>query len=159
MAKPKLTRISTRELRRELDRRQNRMGTLLARREKLAAELADIDSELEAFGPMKSPAKRGPGRPRGTKSKRKTRTTRRAGRKPRKANRGAVTRAENTMTLTDALKKVLKNKTMGVTEVSNAVQKAGYKTNADNFRTIVNQTLIKNPKTFKKVARGQYTAA
>jgi hypothetical protein len=45
-----------------------------------------------------------------------------------------------------------------VTQVAAAVQKAGYKTFAANFRTIVNQTLIKNRKIFKKISRGQYTA-
>ena len=43
------------------------------------------------------------------------------------------------------------------TDVTEAVQRAGYKTSAANFRTIVNATLLKSPK-FKKVARGQYTA-
>lgn len=153
MAKAKLSRISTVDLRKELDRRQNQMGALMARREKLAGELAVIDAELDAFGGTVT--KRGPGRPPGRATKRSAKR----GRKPRKANRGAVTRSENSMTLTEALKKVLKNKTMGVTEVSNAVQKSGYKTNAENFRTIVNQTLIKNPKMFKKISRGQYTAS
>ncbi len=154
MAKRKLSRISTLDLRRELDRRQSQLGKLMAQREKIAAELAQLDAELEAFGPVT--ARRGPGRPRGSKNKRKTG---KRGRKTRRKNRGAVTRSENSMTLTESLQKVLKGKTMGVTEVAAAVQKAGYKTNAENFRTIVNQTLIKNPKMFKKVARGQYTAA
>lgn len=68
-------------------------------------------------------------------------------------------RPQNTMNLVEALTQVLTGKTMGVTEVAEAVQKFGYKTYAANFRTIVNQTLIKNRKLFKKVARGQYTAA
>ncbi len=157
MAKAKLSRVSTVDLRKELDRRQSQVGAMMARRTKLAAELAALDAELDAFGETASvaaPAARGPGRPRGRTAKRG-----RPGRKPRKANRGAVTRAENSMTLTESLQKVLRNKTMGVTEVSVAVQKAGYKTNAENFRTIVNQTLIKNPRIFKKISRGQYTSA
>jgi len=48
-------------------------------------------------------------------------------------------------------------KTMGVSEAADAVQRAGYKTSAANFRTIVNQTMLKSPK-IKKVSRGQYTA-
>lgn len=71
---------------------------------------------------------------------------------------GGRKRPKNEMNLVEALQKTLKGKTMGVTEVAEAVQKAGYKTSAANFRTIVNQTLIKNPKIFKKVARGQYSA-
>ena len=54
---------------------------------------------------------------------------------------------------------VLKGKTMGVTEVAQAVQQAGYRTSAANFRVIVNQSLIKHRRLFKKVARGKYTAA
>mgnify|MGYP000881398065 CR=1 FL=1 len=68
-------------------------------------------------------------------------------------------RPQNEMNPVEALKKVLTGKTMGVTQVADAVQKAGYKTFAANFRTIVNQTVIKNRKLFKKIARGQYTAS
>ncbi len=71
---------------------------------------------------------------------------------------GARTRAQNSMSLVDALVKVLTGKTMGVTEMAGAVQKAGYRTSSPNFRTIVNQTLIKNTDKFKRVGRGQYTA-
>jgi hypothetical protein len=70
---------------------------------------------------------------------------------------GAATRARNDMNLVESLVKVLTGKTMGVTEVADAVQRAGYKTSSPNFRTIVNQTLIKSDK-FKRVGRGQYTA-
>ncbi len=64
------------------------------------------------------------------------------------------------MPLPEALHQVLKGKTLSVGEAVEAVQRAGYKTSSNNFRTIVNQQLIaaKNKKLFKKVARGQYTA-
>ena len=62
------------------------------------------------------------------------------------------------MNLVDSLAKVLKSKTLSVTEATEAVQKAGYLTTAANFRTIVNQALIRETKVFKKVSRGQYTA-
>ena len=67
------------------------------------------------------------------------------------------TRPRNSMNLVEALTKVLKGKTLSVTEAAEAVQEAGYRTSAANFRTIVNQALIKNSKVFKKVGRGQYT--
>ncbi len=67
-------------------------------------------------------------------------------------------RPRNEMNLVDSLAEVLNGKTMSVTEVTQAVQKAGYITTAANFRTIVNQALIREKKKFKKVARGQYTA-
>lgn len=66
-------------------------------------------------------------------------------------------RAKNDSNLVDALVKVLTNKTMSVTGVSKAVQEAGYVTTSPNFRTIVNQALIRD-KRFKRVDRGQYTA-
>lgn len=72
---------------------------------------------------------------------------------------GGRVRPRNATNLAEALHKVLNGKTMGVTEVAEAVQRAGYRTGAENFRTIVNQCLIKNKKVFKKVRRGQYTAA
>lgn len=68
-------------------------------------------------------------------------------------------RPQNSSNLVDALHKLLSGKTMGVTEAADAVRKAGYNSNAANFRTIVNQALIKHKNRFKKVERGQYTAA
>jgi lambda repressor-like predicted transcriptional regulator len=61
-------------------------------------------------------------------------------------------------TLAAALAQVLKGKEMGVTEAAEAVRKAGYKTNAENFRTIVNACLIRHTDMFRKVRRGLYTA-
>lgn len=69
---------------------------------------------------------------------------------------GVRTRPQNDANLADSLAKVLKNTVMNVTGVSSAVQKAGYRTTSPNFRTIVNQTLIKDPR-FKRVSRGKYT--
>ncbi len=63
------------------------------------------------------------------------------------------------MNLVEALQKLLKGRTLSVTDMTQKVQDSGYKTSAANFRTIVNQTLIKNAKTFKKISRGMYTAA
>ncbi|MCA9304117.1 MAG: hypothetical protein KC996_08350 [Phycisphaerales bacterium] len=67
-------------------------------------------------------------------------------------------RPKNEMNLVDSLAKMLSGKTMSVTEAAEQVQKEGYMTTASNFRTIVNQALIRETKVFKKVARGQYTA-
>jgi hypothetical protein len=72
---------------------------------------------------------------------------------------GGGVRPRNEMSLVEALAKTLKGKTLSVTDAAEAVQTAGYKTSAANFRTIVNQALIKNTKIFKKVERGLYTAA
>lgn len=69
---------------------------------------------------------------------------------------GVRTRPQNDANLADSLAAVLKNTIMNVTGVSSAVQRAGYRTTSPNFRTIVNQTLIKDPR-FKRVSRGKYT--
>ena len=66
-------------------------------------------------------------------------------------------RPRNAKNLADALAALLANATMSVTEAAEKVQVAGYKTTSPNFRTIVNQTFLKD-KRFKRVARGQYTA-
>lgn len=70
---------------------------------------------------------------------------------------GGRVRPRNDSNLTEALVKVLTGKTMAVTEAAEAVQRAGYRTTSPNFRTIVNQTLLKQ-EYFKRVGRGQYTA-
>jgi hypothetical protein len=67
-------------------------------------------------------------------------------------------RPQNAANLVESLAKLLRTRTMSVTEMSGAVQKAGYLTTSPNFRTIVNQTLINHPKRFKRVSRGKYTA-
>lgn len=72
---------------------------------------------------------------------------------------GGRKRPKNDMTLVDALHKLLKNQKMTVTQATTEVQKAGYKTSAENFRTIVNQTLIRFKNRFKKLSRGVYTSS
>lgn len=72
---------------------------------------------------------------------------------------GRRSRPQNATTLVEAMSKTLSGKTMGVTELADAVRKNGYTSHAANFRTIVNQALIKHRKLFKKVSRGQYTSA
>ena len=66
-------------------------------------------------------------------------------------------RPKNTVILLDALRKVLDNHTLSVTQAAGAVTRGGYRTTSENFRTIVNQTLLGNKKAFKKVSRGNYT--
>lgn len=73
------------------------------------------------------------------------------------SQRGGGSRPRNTATLVDALARVLDGKTMRVTDVAEAVQKAGYRTTSSHFRTQVNIALSKSGK-FKRVGRGQYTA-
>ena len=127
MATKKLSKVSTSELASELKRRGRHIKTLERRRDRIAAQYDAIEAEIESLGGALAAA--------GGKVKRRPR---------------------NSMNLQDSLVKLLKNKTMGVTEIAEQVQKAGYKTSSANFRTIVNQALITGD-AFKRVSRGKYT--
>lgn len=124
-----LAGVTVADLEAELNRRRKGVDKLQAQYAKLASEMSALAAEIEAAG--------------GTIV---------GGR----ATFGGRRRAKNTSTLVDALVGVLQGKTLSVTEVAEAVQKAGYVTTSPSFRTIVNQTLINSGK-FKRVGRGQYT--
>jgi hypothetical protein len=130
-----LSSLPTDALHLELKRRQRSIGKLLAKRDKLAEQLTELNHQIAALGGPSAAAMEGL-TARGT---------------PRK-------RPRNDSNLAEALAALLKNQTMSVTQASEEVQRAGYQTTAANFRTIVNQTLIRD-KRFKKVSRGKYTAA
>ena len=68
-------------------------------------------------------------------------------------------RARNEKSLVAVLEDVLEKhpKGLGVGEIVDAVQAAGYKSGSPNFRGIVNQTLIKEKKRFGAVSRGIYS--
>ncbi len=129
-----LSGVSIETLQAEISRRRAGLGALERKRKTLLSRLAKVEAKIVAHG--------------GT-------ADRAAG--VRVGRRGARRRAQNDMSLAASLKKVLTGKTMGVSEVAEAVQRAGYKTTSPNFRTIVNQTLIKG-NGFRKVKRGKYTA-
>lgn len=135
MAKRSLSTLSVNELQAELSRRKKRVHTLVRKRNRLVSQLQTIDAQIQAEGGVDM-VRMTPGR--------------------RGAAGGGGKRPRNSANLADSMAKVLTGKTMGVTELSEAVQKAGYQTTSPNFRTIVNQTLIKD-KRFKRVERGQYT--
>jgi len=146
MANPKLTRISTSELRRELDRRAAQASTLEVKRVELAKELAQIDAEIAALG--------GEATASGSGAESRSRIIKRHARR----SAAARTRAANEVPLTTALHDVLKGKTMSVGDAAEAVQKAGYKSHAANFPKVVNLTLLKHTDLFTKKGRGQYKA-
>lgn len=127
-----LAKMSVSQLQAEIARRARSTRSLHRKRSRLLEKVSEIEQQILASG---GSLEGGGGA--------------RAGRK----------RAQNSMSLVEALAKTLKSKTLSVTEAAAAVQKAGYVTTADNFRTIVNQALIKHTDKFKKVSRGQYTAA
>ena len=127
-----LSRLSIAELHAEIRRRSSGVNRLHAKRARLAAKLDRLEAEIErmggSIGGRSTGGRRGGG-----------------GRRPR-----------NELNLTQALAKAMGGKTMGVAEAAAAVQKAGYRTNSQNFRTQVNIALIKGP--FKRVGRGEYAA-
>lgn len=127
-----LSSISTQELAREVKRRERQLSQLHNKREGLMRRLGDVDAEIRALGSLVGGSANGAG--------------------------GGRRRARNESNLADALHAVLNGVTMSVTEAAEAVQQAGYVTTAENFRTIVNQTLLREKNKFKKIARGQYTA-
>lgn len=147
MAKPKLTRISTVELRRELDRRATHASRLEVKRVELARELKRLDAEISELGGSASAASDGAGDRHSRASSRRARQT-----------IASITRAANKAPLHMAVCSVLKGKTMGVAEVADAVRAVGYRSNAANFRTMVNMTLIKRKDLFRRAGRGKYTA-
>jgi hypothetical protein len=70
---------------------------------------------------------------------------------------GGGTRARNEHSLLDTIEKVLRDagKPMKVGDIMERVLATGYRSNSDNFRGIINQTLI-NDKRFGQVQRGTY---
>jgi hypothetical protein len=144
----RLSAVSVVDLQAELGRRQSQLRSLIGEHNALAAHLDRVRSEIEALGGTvggrggrrgRPPGKRGPGRPAG------------------RGRGGRRRRPRNEANLVESLAKLLNGKTMSVTDIAEAVQKAGYKTTSSSFRTIVNQTLI-NSGRFKRVGRGQYTS-
>jgi uncharacterized protein (UPF0335 family) len=125
-----LTSVDTATLAAELRRRQGAVGRLERRRERLLEQLQGVEAELrEAGADVAAVGGLAPGRK----------------------------RHQNEAKLEDALRELLTGQVMTVTDAAQAVQDAGYRTTSPNFRTIVNQTLIRGGR-FKRVARGQYTA-
>ncbi len=131
----RLSSLSTSDIQRELSKRHRRVKSLVQSRARLLKQVAQLDRDIQRLGGETA-------RPGGMTA---------AG-TPRK-------RPKNDMNLVQALGKLLSGKTMSVTEATQKVQDAGYRTSAANFRTIVNQCLINHKKQFRKVSRGKYTAA
>jgi hypothetical protein len=73
------------------------------------------------------------------------------------ASGGGGPRPRNEVTLLPALIAALKGKELSVGDAIAAVEKAGYISTSPSFRVIVNQRLS-DPKHFKRVGRGVYTA-
>lgn len=145
-----LRAASAGELHAELQRRSRDLATLESKRDELLSKVEGIDAEIAAINGALGVSTAGP---RGRRSAGRAK----AGAGIRVTRMAGGRRPRNDSSLEVALANTLKGKTMGVSEVAEAVQQAGYKTTSPNFRTIVNQTLIKSD-LIKKIGRGQYTA-
>ena len=62
------------------------------------------------------------------------------------------------MTLVAALEKVVTKEPKDIAAIMEGVEKVGYRSSAQGFRSMVNVALIKN-KQFKRTGRGQYALA
>jgi len=114
-------------------RRPDSVRTQERKLDRLAARVGDLEIQMRAL--IASAGRRGG----------------RRGAKPRKR-----TLFKNSMTLTEALRKLLKGRTMRVVEAAQAVQKAGYRTISKSFQIQVGGIL--NNGAFKRVGVGRYTA-
>lgn len=137
-----IARLTTAQLKRELERREKLAVRLQARRSRIAQGLAAVVAAIRQLGgmPTRSGSRQ---RPRRTIAK----ASRRAGR-----------RAHNEFPLHLALHKVLRGRTLGIKEMMAAVKRAGFKSKSKSFRTTVSVALATHRKLFKRVSRGQYTA-
>jgi hypothetical protein len=129
MPRPKaIDSMSVAQLMALMNAKKQRLATLERTRKQMVSKLAKIDAEIAALSGGKGVAGMTPsGRPRNTKS------------------------------LPDLMIEVLgAGKPLKVGEILDAVIKKGYRSNSRNFRSLINQTLIKD-KRFTAVSRGTYT--
>ncbi len=131
MPRSKLSTVSLGQLQQEIERRQKMLPKLIAQRDALNEEIADLQGLAE---------------PSIQKYAKPKAASRKTGRR----------RAKNKISLVDALSQVMKGKPkVSVSEAMEGVLSAGYKTKSKAFRPLVNQTLLKNKK-FKNVGRGEF---
>ena len=133
MPRSRLSTMTIADLRREIERRQKLLPKLIAQRDALNWEIAELQG-------LATPEARKAAKPEAA---------------PRKTGRRQ--QAKNKVGLADALANVLKGKAkVAISEAMEGVLSAGYKSNARNFRSVVNHMLLKD-KRFKSVARGEFT--
>ena len=137
----KLDSLSTDELREELRRRQTSVGHLLAKREKLIADIAVLDAEIGRLLGTGASSRVAP--PRDPDA-------------PRRPARLVAPRPKNSLKLADAIAAAVKpGAVVRPEEVADLVKKDGYVTTSKTFAQFVAGTLAKH-KRFKRVRRGQY---
>jgi hypothetical protein len=117
-------------LERILERRRSELSTLTKERDRLQRQLAVIENKIRDQD----------GRSIGSLG-----TTR-------------TGRARNPATLVETVAQVLgkSGKPMRIGEILESVVASGYRSNASNFRGVINLTLIKERKRFANISRGTY---
>jgi hypothetical protein len=134
MARPASgTNLTIAQLQRVLNEKQSELNKLHRQRNQLQKKLNLLDRQIERVGGGTNGFRSGRG----------------VG--------GGGTRARNEHSLLDTMEKVLRDagKPLKVGAIMEGVLATGYHSNSDNFRGIVNQTLIKD-KRFGQVERGTY---
>jgi hypothetical protein len=129
MARPNTAGMSIQELKSILHKMEEKKKALLKERREVEAQLKKINAQIASIDGA-------------------------AG-----ANLTASGRVRNEKSLVETMKDVLTKAGaagLAVKDIMEGVKSAGYKSNADNFRGIINQTLLKEKKHFKKVERGVY---
>jgi hypothetical protein len=126
--------LSIAQLEKMLNVRKGEIQRLTRQRNKVARRLDAIDSRIRALGGNGHGGRGGGG-----------------------GGGGAGSRVRNEKSLIEMIEGVLgkSGKPMKVGDIADAVRAGGYRSNSANFRSIVNQTLIKEKK-FGSAGRGLY---
>jgi len=135
-----LATISTEMLRRELERRRRGVESLLARRDALRAEIAELDAQIRELSDEQPRSARGRGHGHGG----------------RRSARLAMPRPKNAMSLPDAIAmEVEVGDSITPADAARRVLASGYQTTAKTFTMVVANALSKD-KRFKRLGRGKY---
>jgi len=130
MPRLRLAKVPTEVLKKELSRRFGALPKLIAERNELNRQIAELEALASAEKPP-TPAK--------------TRAPRKKG-----------PRAKNAVSLVDALTQAMKGKeSMSIPDAAQAVLASGYKSKSKDFANLVSMTLARDER-FERVARGQY---
>ena len=131
MRRSKLSTIAITVLQQEIQRRQKMLPKLIAQRDALNREIAELQGLPEP-------------------------DARKAAKPAVAPKRGRRRRAKNKIGLADALAQFAKGKAkVSVGQAMEGVLAAGYKTKSKAFRQVVNKTLLQD-KRFKNVGRGEF---
>jgi hypothetical protein len=135
---PGLAGVTTDMLRRELERRQRGLASLVARRDAVRAEIAALDARIRELADEDRRPPRG----------------RQGG--GRRSARLAMPRPKNAMSLPDAIAiEVEVGDTITPADAARRVLASGYQTTAKTFTMVVANALSKDER-FKRLGRGKY---